>query len=675
MDQGGEWETEFIAVLEQFGILSRVTGAYAPWQNSLAQRHGAILGTAWMTLIHDYKVDSRPMMKMTLTCALQAKNQTVTRRGYSAEALVFGRNSNFPDLLDDDSLDSATLGQALELEGQVAKQAEMRVAAKRSLLHHDAQQKLKNALQRKPRGVDRTYLPGEKVYFWVVGVKPTRYRRDPGVWRGPAIIVAQESPQKYFISWRGRCLLVAATNLRPSTTDEAEDTDKTAAELERVWMQKKEAEEVPRGAEEPEESKGPKWKTDGVVRRAARFGRSFLESRKMMKGLKSMKEVLKIPKVKRPYVRKQKRLEEPARLEEDEDYEPSIAPGTPASSLDRSRSRADADGSEDERFWLSVVEKQEAEAEAERMKTEDERARVMQIEEKRKQDHKRYTPEERKKRSLDDFPIRALKRGLPASSSKEDAEETVEKRFKPAVFAFVENVLLEYEIAERLRGKNEKLRKRTEVEVEKSEDRKNEWMRPEEVRQLAQVMDLPITAVRIHRQPRRVLQAPPHGKPRRRVTVMLLQNRGDAVVTQESSEEVRKHPKRRTSMSWRGLTLLVRDENKKDEKRKPKKEVAYVQIGDMMYAAPCQDMQLWEDFVRREKEVQIAAEALLLKLKASGKELDARCFNEAEAKAFRASDTAEWQSWVQNEVLQRLSPKPFGLQSTPEDGEDQQGEE
>ena len=176
---------------------------------------------------------------------------------------MFGRNSNFPDLLDDDSLDNATLGQALELEGQVAKQAEMRVAAKRSLLHHDAQQKLKNALQRKPRGVDRTYLPGEKVYFWVVGVKPTRYRRDPGVWGGPAIIVAQESPQKYFISWRGRCLLVAATNLRPSTTDEAEDTDKTAAELqemERVWMQKKEAEEVPRGAEEPEESKGPKWK-------------------------------------------------------------------------------------------------------------------------------------------------------------------------------------------------------------------------------------------------------------------------------------------------------------------------------------------------------------------------------------------------------------------------------
>ncbi len=180
MDQLGEWETEFIAVLEQFGILSRVPGSYAPWQNSLAERHGAILGTAWMTLIHEHQVDNRSMMKMTLVCALQAKNQTVTRRGYSAESLVFGRNSKFPDLLDDDSMDTITLGQALGLDGQVAKRAEMRSAAKRALLHQDAQQKLKNALQRKPRGVDRTYLPGEKVYFWVLGIKPKRYRRDPG---------------------------------------------------------------------------------------------------------------------------------------------------------------------------------------------------------------------------------------------------------------------------------------------------------------------------------------------------------------------------------------------------------------------------------------------------------------------------------------------------------------
>ena len=72
MDQGGEWETEFIAVLEQFGILSRVTGAYAPWQNSLAERHGAILGTAWM-------------------CESTPRGPTACRRSFSQGFGTFGR--------------------------------------------------------------------------------------------------------------------------------------------------------------------------------------------------------------------------------------------------------------------------------------------------------------------------------------------------------------------------------------------------------------------------------------------------------------------------------------------------------------------------------------------------------------------------------------------------------
>lgn len=76
-----------------------------------------------------------------------------------------------------------------------------------------------------------------------------------------------------------------------------------------------------------------------------------------------------------------------------------------------------------------------------------------------------------------------------------------------------------------------------------------------------------------------------------------------------------------------------------------------------MYAAPCPDIQVWEDFVKREKELAIASEALVLRLKASGKELDPKYFDEAETEAFKISDTSEWASWVQNDVLQRLSPE------------------
>ena len=121
MDQGGEFETEFVAILEDHGILSHVTGAYAPWQNLFAERHGGLLAMSWNALIHEYQVTNRKGMKMTLACAVQAKNQVVTRRGYSAETLAFGRESNFPDLLDDETLESHTLSQALCIESQVAK--------------------------------------------------------------------------------------------------------------------------------------------------------------------------------------------------------------------------------------------------------------------------------------------------------------------------------------------------------------------------------------------------------------------------------------------------------------------------------------------------------------------------------------------------------------------------
>lgn len=48
---------------------------------------------------------------------------------------------------------------------------------------------------------------------------------------------------------------------------------------------------------------------------------------------------------------------------------------------------------------------------------------------------------------------------------------------------------------------------------------------------------------------------------------------------------------------------------------------------------------------------------LLLKLKASGKELDPKWFNEEEAAAFQDSDLKEWEAWVDNGVVKRLTPE------------------
>lgn len=146
LDQGGEWEAEFILMLEQHAIGTKYTGSHAAWQLGHAERHGALLGVAWGALVHEYQVQDREGMKTTLMCAIQAKNQIISRHGFSANALVFGRQSNLPDLLDDDPFSATTLGQALSTETEVARQAEMRALAKRALLHQEAQRKLKNVL-------------------------------------------------------------------------------------------------------------------------------------------------------------------------------------------------------------------------------------------------------------------------------------------------------------------------------------------------------------------------------------------------------------------------------------------------------------------------------------------------------------------------------------------------
>ena len=241
-------------------------------------------------------------MKATLLAAIQAKNSTITRRGYSANALVFGKQSNFPDVLDDEAHTSTTLGQALSIDSEVAKQAELRAAAKRALLHTDAQQKIKKALMRKPGTETKEYLPGEKVHFWVPGAKKVRYRRDDGVWRGPAI--------------------------RPSSSEEAMDATQAFKELQQFEdeaLSKREYEELEKTEESRPEEK--RWTADETRIKRTRFGRTKREAQQLMKGLKSMKRVKKEPFMKRKYVKKSKVKKDRRRsVPVDSEASPSIAP-------------------------------------------------------------------------------------------------------------------------------------------------------------------------------------------------------------------------------------------------------------------------------------------------------------------------------------------------------------
>ena len=96
MDQGGEFDGAFVAWLEAHGIHSKVTGARSAWQHGYAERHGALLGTMCTSLIWQYHAKGASQVKDCLCAAIQAKNMTLTRKGYTPFQMVFGRSPLFP---------------------------------------------------------------------------------------------------------------------------------------------------------------------------------------------------------------------------------------------------------------------------------------------------------------------------------------------------------------------------------------------------------------------------------------------------------------------------------------------------------------------------------------------------------------------------------------------------
>ena len=236
-----------VGYLEELAIAAEVTGSHAGWQLALAERHGGILGVMWDACIQEHAAAGKEDMKKTLACAVLAKNSTITRNGYTPDQAVFGHELRFPggNTEDDDEFNLAA-HQALGQDGEVARAAAMRHSAKIALMRLDVQDKMRRAIVRGPpnkNAAGLTYLPGTRIYFWQPAVGKPRVRRDPGRWRGPALVITKERKSRYFVSWHGRCLLLAAENIRPASAEEAAMYDLVCRETDEFQDNWKEDEE------------------------------------------------------------------------------------------------------------------------------------------------------------------------------------------------------------------------------------------------------------------------------------------------------------------------------------------------------------------------------------------------------------------------------------------------
>ena len=85
-DQGGEFETEFIALLEDLWIPRA-------WQNGVVERHNGLLGVSWSAVVQSEQVVGRAGMKVALCCALLIVGEDILPISLSSAGKPICRNS------------------------------------------------------------------------------------------------------------------------------------------------------------------------------------------------------------------------------------------------------------------------------------------------------------------------------------------------------------------------------------------------------------------------------------------------------------------------------------------------------------------------------------------------------------------------------------------------------
>jgi hypothetical protein len=656
-DQGGEFELAWVQMMEDLAIPTDVTSAHAPWQLGVGERHGGILGSMVQSVVDEHGCEGFSALQDALAAACVAKNSTLTRDGYMPNQRVYGFECRWPSLLDENS--SPSFAEGLSIESEVSRARKMRITAKVALVKQDVREKVRRAILRKPHTSEGPFLPGTRVYFWVPSTTKGRYRKG-GLWRGPSTVITKEQGKRYFISWRGRLLLLAEENLRLATREElalTEDVNDEMVDLGDVLRDpaRLNVYEDLRQKPPPPRQRPPRRKREGPaapepeIRKRARLmlrgtkaARSLMQKMMQMKGLPNQPAAAaRVPKRKRildgpveePAAPEQQgnqeapAIEDGDAAEEDDGGSGGYTPGTPLEEDPPEEAESPQDVPEAEPPVPEAVPPGETPsvpavpevAELQQAWDGALRARRARLSDFREQ-------------LLDDVPG-SVKRRLEFTQEGQDSHPVKKQRV------------------------HEGLTVHAMMGAAEESGRQNEWVSRYELDLLKKLTGLPVTAARIHRAPRKRMQKPPKMISRARLSILLGEDPGDIFVVEETAAQVKEQPRRKAGFAWRGATLFFREDAGPPPKRNGQLFATKIQFPNGIYEV----MLTWEE--RRAFETQyiedvkdvLLAEVMLQKLKASGKELDPKAFDAEERKAFDAADTQEWKQWLQNGVVRKLT--------------------
>ena len=176
-DNGGEFNNEaYRDMCDLLEIEMLKTAAYSPWSNGLAERHNGVLKESIKKIIEETGCS----VETATVWAVSAKNTLCNQSGYSSNQMVFGRNPNFPSVLND-------ILPGLSCDDDLAYTVEenlkaMRVA-REACIKSESSDKIKTALRHNvPAYNNEKFENGQKVY----------YKRKDTRWSGPANVIGQD---------------------------------------------------------------------------------------------------------------------------------------------------------------------------------------------------------------------------------------------------------------------------------------------------------------------------------------------------------------------------------------------------------------------------------------------------------------------------------------------------
>ena len=201
---------------EFHGCKIRSAAGQAHWQQGVIERHGL-----WFQEIIKRVIDEKSIGAEDIDLAIQAcnsaKNELRRRHGFSPNQAVFGRDPRVAEELcsgGDEERFIALMSQDRQRQKEVA----IRTAARMAFFRTQLDTKFRRSLLQRARVKRGGYRIGELVCFY--RIKKVATKR--GQWRGPGTIIESEGGN-WWVSFAGRCHLVAEEHLRPSTAEELGD--------------------------------------------------------------------------------------------------------------------------------------------------------------------------------------------------------------------------------------------------------------------------------------------------------------------------------------------------------------------------------------------------------------------------------------------------------------------